>query len=198
MSTTVAVKSLCDVVLSAFEDKDYASITCFDLTKAFDCVNHDILLNKLQYYALNNNSLLLLKSYLSNRKQFVYLNGYTSALTDIVNGVPQGSVFGPLLFLIFINDLPHAYSNGHTVLFAGDSTAINRSSDLTSLSLADKVAHESVSDWISSNKLVINTDKTQTVLCSLKPLKNRAKVKLLGIIIDSKMTWDSHVDIYFT
>ena len=100
-------------------------MTCgifIDLSKAFDTVNHQILLNKLEHYGIRGHALELFKSYLSNRNQYVHLGKCKSQSRPISCGVPQGSVLGPLFFLLFINDLPKCCSTGKVRLFADDTT----------------------------------------------------------------------------
>ena len=104
-----------------------------DLQKAFDTVNHKILLDKLEHYGIRGTPLQWFSSYLSNRKQFVHVNDSNSTVLDVTCGVPQGSVLGPLLFLIFINDLPHTSSKLKFYLFADDTNIYCESGDLTVL-----------------------------------------------------------------
>ena len=102
MSTNDAVNNLLNYIYKAMDDKEYLGAVFIDLSKAFDTVPHNLLLEKLEHYGIRGNALNLIKSYLSDRKQFVSLNGIRSSMQDIKIGVPQGSVLGPLLFLIYI------------------------------------------------------------------------------------------------
>ena len=103
------------------------------MKKAFDTVNHEILLNKLEHYGIRDISLSWFKSYLSNRKQFVCINGTNSGLRELTCGVPQGSVLGPLLFLLYINDLPNISSKLKFYLFADDTNIYCESGDINTL-----------------------------------------------------------------
>ena len=132
-------KSAVDAIISFTEDL-YASLNkgnytmslFLDLKKAFDTVNHDILLSKLHHYGIRGVSYQWLKNYLSNRKQHVKIGSCKSSSLNIKTGVPQGSILGPLLFLIFINDLPKV-SNLSAVLFADDTTLYQNDSHQTNL-----------------------------------------------------------------
>ena len=104
-----------------------------DLKKAFDTVNHDILLTKLEHYGIRNNILNWFKSYLSHRKQYVFFNGKSSETLNISCGVPQWSVLGPLLFLLYINDLPNISNKLSFFLFADDTNLYYESDDLFEL-----------------------------------------------------------------
>ena len=110
-------------ISTALEKKEHTVAIFCDLRKAFDCVNHDILLIKLQKMGIQNNELLWFKNYLKNREQFVVINNIASKIFFCNTGVPQGSILGPLLFLIYINDLPSC-SKFLSLLFADDTTLL--------------------------------------------------------------------------
>ena len=122
-----------------------------DLSKAFDTVNHQILLNKLKYYGVQLSEYNWFQSYLSNRKQQVHANGVASDTRFISTGVPQGSILGPLLFIIFINDFPKSSAFFSTRLYAGDTSLTASGSDLDSL-LREINSHlPAVYEWLCSN-----------------------------------------------
>ena len=114
-----------DRVISALNDKFLPISIFMDLSKAFDTLDHDILLGKLRYYGINGTSLDWFRSYLSNRKQYVEINNERSSCLDIKTGVPQGSILGPLLFLIFMNDKPNVSQAFRFILYADDTNSFS-------------------------------------------------------------------------
>ena len=195
-STSKAVLSIVNYIL---ENLDIGHITCaslIDLSKAFDCVNHSLLLEKLYFYGVRGISHDLLRSYLSDRFQSVYEKENMSDRKQINIGVPQRSILGPLLFLIFINDLPKNSGANKAVLFADDTTLLNHSSNVNELISLEKDSLDQLKKWLSSNRLLMNKDKTQSIAFSLNSEVNWAyNVKCLGFTLDRKLTWQCHVEI---
>ena len=186
-STVTAINQLLLRIVQGFEDGDYVACLFCDLSKAFDCVNHDLLIEKLQCYGIRDKSLALLASYLSNRKQIVTYNGKSAKELFIRDGVPQGSVLGPLLFLIYVNDLPDFIQNANFVIFADDTTFVQKDGNLDELLRnIDKVSNQ-VYQWFESNKLTLNQNKTKKLIFSLRALaeyKDQEPAKFLGMILD--------------
>merc|ERR1711954_186950 len=147
----------------------YAIGVFCDLSKAFDTLNHDILLQKLDHYGIRGKANLWFRSYLTNRRQYVELNGKKSTTLPLPTGVPQGSILGPLLFLIYINDLPSA-ANLKCVSFADDSNLIIQGSDLANLTSSLTKELEHVSDYFKANQLKLNAKKTKMVIFRRKKL----------------------------
>lgn len=191
-----------------------------DLSSAFDMVNHKILLDKLEHYGVRNGVLKLLESYLSNRKQFVEVksvanNGTestkTSKLVNITRGVPQGSILGPIFFLVFVNDLVnHVVSkvpSAKLVLFADDSNAILSGPDIKELNERANATLKAFDNWFVANDLQLNLQKTNAILfrsttrnqdylsLSLNNQKIELvnEVKFLGIHIDSLLNWKAEL-----
>ena len=144
-----------------------------DFRKAFDLVDHKLLLNKLQIYRFNDLSLSWFKSYLSNRTQQVVINNLSSSSGDVVCGVPQGSILGPLLFLLFINDLPLSLKNSpiSVDLYADDTTLYSTALDKSSLEADLQKALDSVQTWCLENGMLINTEKTELMLIASRQKK---------------------------
>ena len=125
-----------------------------DFSKAFDTINHQILVDKLPFYNFSSDACVLIQSYLSNRKQFVKVNDHSGALREVKIRVPQGSVLGPILFLIYINDLINSAPMFNYILFADDTNIFSKDPQL----LKENLKH--IEEWCLANKLVLNYTKT--------------------------------------
>ena len=135
-----------------------------DLRKAFDLVNHDILLQKLRLYKVSEDSLKWFTSYLKMRKQYVYLNECKSSLKYIQSGVPQGSILGPLLCILFINEFGLHMKYCNADMYADDTTFYSSGHNVSELNSKLNDEMKIISDWCDANKMVINTKKTQCML----------------------------------
>ena len=134
-----------------------------DLSKAFDSSNHDILLEKLQNIGIRGLAYQLFCSYLNNRSQFVQCNNASSGFQSITRGVPQGSVLGPILFLIYINDIINASSKFQFIMYADDTNLLLADKDINSLHFHLSTELNSVSQWLKSNKLKLNVKKSNYI-----------------------------------
>ena len=206
-STSDAVNKFLDNVYSSLNENSYFGAIFLDLSKAFDTVPHDILLQKLEDYGVRGIAGGLLASYLNNRKQFVSINGINSSMSDMTIGVPQGSVLGPLLFLIYINDLPSCTSKLNSILFADDTTLYTSSTDVNTLCSNMSAELLLVEEWLISNRLTLNANKTYYMIFSLRTVPNNTRVsigpkvidrqssgKFLGVILDDKLTFKNHIE----
>lgn len=195
-STTHAVLTLIDELVSNLEKGNNSIITLCDLTKAFDCVPHSVLLDKFRYYGITGTALRLIQTYLKNRKQCVSVNNSTSDLKTVTHGVPQGSVLGPILFIIYINDLCYYMSPSTCILFADDTTLMSSAENFDSLLRLSKETEEKVETWFRANKLLLSPEKTQRLTISTnRKLVVGNTAKLLGVVLDDSLSWSSHVDL---
>ena len=167
-STELAALELIDILLNQLNNHSIPINFYIDLSKAFDRLRHDILIEKLAYHGVKNKALDLLKSYLSNRKQYVKLNDITSTVRSISVGVPQGSIIGPLLFNIFINDIVKASTKFSFILYADDTT-LNSTLDCFGqnvIEIQEAIVAElqKVFKWLKLNRLSLNVAKSKFII----------------------------------
>jgi predicted DNA-binding ArsR family transcriptional regulator len=168
-STQIAVFKLTNDILEAWNKKEYVMGIFCDLTKTFDCVNHELLIQKLMMNGVNGPMLKWLESYLNSRMQRVVLhsgnaNMINSEWKTVKFGVPQGSVLGPMLFNVYINDFPGSLKNiARIVLYADDRTTLVTSNDLVTLNEKLNRVMNIVSSWFRNNSLVLNLSKTHLI-----------------------------------
>ena len=212
-STIHAVTELIGNILKGFEENKITLGLFLDLSKAFDTLKHSTLLEKLEHYGIRGTPLNWFESYLNNRKQYVNYNGVKSEFNRVTleYGVPQGSVLGPLLYLIFCNDIYKCIKYCKTILFADDTTIYATHKNLRQLLFQMKSDFASVIDWFRANKLSINLAKTNYIIFRPKnmiiqdpdeislsfgnvEIKRVEFTKFLGIFIDSNLNWTSHVE----
>ena len=207
-STIHATLDFLKTIEKALQDNEYAIGIFCDLSKAFDTLDHKVLLDKLDHYGIRGNWHSWLKSYLSGRMQYVDIHGTKSGTRDIKVGVPQGSILGPLLFLIYINDLPASLQKLTPVLFADDTNLIIKGNNLEQLQQVINSDLSVLDDFFRANKLKLNAAKTKVVCFRKKKLafdNNKLNISIdgtqlvpeknatfLGMIIDEHLTWEDH------
>ncbi|KAK3093996.1 hypothetical protein FSP39_022688 [Pinctada imbricata] len=162
----------------ALDQHKFVGAVLMDLSKAFDCLPHKLLLEKLKYYGVTEHSLKLITSYLSDRLQCVKLNGFISSYKNTIKGVPQGSIFGPVLFNIFINDIFLFVQNATLYNYADDNTLSHSDSDPQKVVSALVNDSSTLIDWFSFNRMKANPSKFQAIAVGKKSKKKSKKSKL--------------------
>ena len=209
-STTHAITNIHERILENINDGKHTVSIYLDLSKAFDSVNHQILLRKLDHYGVRGVALNFFASYLSRRQQYTSVNGELSSILTVMCGVPQGSTLGPLLFLLYINDLASA-SDFAVSLFADDTALLKSHTDLKLLerSCNNELIH--INNWFLANKLTANRSKASKYMLTLGKiprgtslpnitlymgstiLERVTSIKYLGIIFDEQFKWHEHI-----
>ena len=209
-STQSLLLKLTDSWYKSLDNGDLVGVVFLDISKAFDTINHELLLCKLRArFCLSPSLCQLLRSYLNQRNQVVLSNGSFSVSGDILSGVPQGSILGPILFFMFINDLPAvASSSVTTALFADDSTFSVPGKDVAQIQTQMNLTLSAVKSWMSQNCLEVNRLKTKCMLIHSSrrsppplnivfdgsPIEQVSTFKLLGVIVDDNLKWSYHID----
>ena len=207
-NTSDAVSNFCDFIYEALESKKHGLGIFIDLKKAFDTVCHVTLLRKLEKYGVRGIASNWFSSYLSNRSQFVKIGTVSSSVRPISTGVPQGSVLGPILFLIYINDLPNISESTSFTLFADDTTIGLADQCYSELVCRANILMSDVYEWTVNNRLSLNNRKTFALLCTNRlssietpcflnlnglPIEYVSDIKFLGVILDGGLSFSEHI-----
>ena len=216
-STELAALEITDKIYEDLDNKKLPLAIYLDLSKAFDTIDHSILLYKLRYYGIQGSSLNWFGSYLSNRKQYVEFNDTLSDLKEIKTGVPQGSILGPLLFIIYMNDIYKVTDKFHFTLYADDTSLMeplctfNVNIDNNHIvSTAINSELNLIFEWLSLNKLSLNVKKTKMMVFHYRQrnidniipkleingiaIERVKQFNFLGIILDEHMSWKPHIN----
>ena len=186
-------------------------VVFIDLKKAFDTIDHEIILRKMSYFGADQETITWFQSYLSNRTQRCNVSGGLSTPRTITCGVPQGSILGPLLFLMYINDLPNCLREASLRMFADDTNITLTAKTLTELKLALTSELSNLNCWLRANRLSLNVAKTELMIIGSRQrlntqcdevdiriddemIKRVDRTKSLGLTIDDRLSWSNHVD----
>ena len=212
-STSTAVIEMIDTWIQAVEDGQLAGACFLDMSAAFDVVDHTILLDKMKIYGFTSDVIQWFDSYLSNRKQAVSVNGCLSELLSVESGVPQGSILGPLLYTLFVNELPDTIaSNSSMSCYADDTTLTCKDSSHSELSRKLTEHYQSISKFMVDNRLKLNDDKSKLLVMSSSSVRIRSQsanmvtiqtdteeikptstVRLLGCHLQENLKWTQHI-----
>ena len=214
-STLTCLLKITDDWYNGLDSGQMMGSVFIDLKKAFDTVDHDLLCKKLEHYGIQQKALSWFQSYLYNRRQFCRVGGVDSSTVKIEVSVPQGSCLGPLLFLIYVNDLPKAVNCSTVSMYADDTSLCLKSKDIFQLNRAMNRDLEDLDSWLKGNKLSLNIVKIQSMLIATKPrhkaLNNTAenfkleilgseldvvtKTGYLGVQVDNSLDWNEHIKV---
>lgn len=208
-STVSALESIIDCIYDALNQKDKVLSLFFDMSRAFDSVDHRLLAQKLYDLGIRGGAHKWIVSYLTSREQIVCINGIKSRKRCITRGVPQGTILGPLLFSVMINDLPSSCSAATDVsIYADDTNLTVTHTDLRQLLKITELAIQEMQQWCNINGIQLNIGKTQMIQyypmnehidehilirIDHKSVPQVENVKVLGLYIDCKLTWNTHV-----
>jgi hypothetical protein len=208
-NTSLALAELSNLIKLELENGNVCLGLFVDLKKAFDSVNHSIMCDKLNLYGIRGIALKWFKNYLSNRQQYVELNNAKSDLKSISVGVPQGSILGPTLYLLYVNDMYKSLKYGKAKLYADDTNIFYMGNNIKELTKQAQSDVDSLCNWLKANKLVANSDKTNYMVfrsyrsevdpnIDLKFNKNTVSrvenCKYLGVYLDECLNWKTHVE----
>ena len=212
-STVTCLAEVVDYLYQLWDDKKYAAIISLDLSKAFDSISHQLLLNKLAKIGLSENAILWVKSYLSERSQVTKFKDFTSSEQKVTAGVPQGSIIGPLLFLCFTNDLYENFDETCRVVSYADDTQIIINSDSSNqLKTSIRSTILTAQEWYTKNSMLNNIDKTEILILNSRKsnlinsvfkfrengknikIKPSSSIEVLGIILDQNLNWVPHTN----
>jgi hypothetical protein len=205
-NTLAALANSISNIQSALDKGEKVSGVFLDLKKAFDSVNFDILFFKMRLYGIRGTALNLFQSYLTDRSGSVHIKNHCSNYHFFNVGVPQGSVLGPLMFLLYINDIESCLVNGAITLYADDANVFFSERNKYNLERSINLNLIKIEEWLCVNKLILDIKKSKYIVFCLRKsfdinvkfgnvtLEREECIKFLGIFIDNKLNWSYHID----
>ena len=209
MGTQYCLLAMIEIWRKALDERKVGGAILTDLSKAFDCLSHDLLIAKLEAYGFEKSALILIYDYLKNRMQRTKVDGSYSSWREILNGVPQGSILGPLLFNIFINDIFFFLRKTKIGNFADDNTTYTVEKNIMTLLKSLEADTFTVINWFRFNEMKPNQEKCHLLVADIEHthydsksfiqlenafLESEDVVKLLGVNIDKKLDFDIHIN----
>ena len=209
-STQHALLRLVEDLKASLDEKLIAGTVMMDLSKAFDCLPHDLLIAKLHAYGFSDNALKLLYNYLQGRVQRVKLNSNYSEWRDVIKGVPQGSVLGPLLFNIFLNDIFLFLDKSEICNYADDNTIWTKGQKINTIIPILESEISTLNKWFKDNCMLLNEEKCKYIIIEPQrtksgeseirigdhSVKNTDKETLLGVVLHNHLKFDHHIKRY--
>ena len=207
-STEHALLEFQNRIVNNLSSKCLSAGVFMELSKAFDTINHDILLAKLEHYGIRGIPHEWFRSYLVKRQQYVSFNDTVSETKFITCGVPQGSILGPLLFTLYVNDLHYSSPSGHFIMYADHTNVIYSSKDIKNLEKLVNSELININQWLICNKLMLNVQKTKFMVFSYynsytynislslnqKEIERVEVIKFFGVFLDNNLTWKHHIN----
>ena len=210
-STTTTLLNITEDLFDNIDKGCTTGIVMLDLQKAFDCIDHHILLQKLRFIGMSEKVTKWFEGYLIGRKQFITMNGISSNTKELTCGIPQGTIVGPMLFSIYVNDLPTAVKHSKVLMYADDTCLYFSSNNVQELTTTLNKDLESVCEYLKCNKLKLNVKKCEFLVVGTRSKLNRldpnihllvesipilrvSSCKYLGVIIDENLSWNLHIN----
>ena len=209
LSTSLAIFDVLKILYENWNDKLYSGCVFIDFSRAFDSIDHNILIEKLKLYGLDENPLNFMTNYMSCRAQKTIVNGHMSQQLPVTYGTAQGSILGPLIFILYVNDIFEMLDHeSSVVMYADDTLLISKAENMVEVHEKAQKALQSISNWCSANRLSLNLAKTKYMVIKHNRVNNETELKLnghtinnvhqyeyLGMVLDDKLAMNNYLDV---